>query len=257
MKPSFSEFQFAYGVTRELEGGPGWGVIDTPRIPTQKQEADFPADMVTRIKSGGVKLAPLFVQYKRSDWMKRSNASSWDQLKRLGYDLSDGYYRFQVYHEESKQHNKLVELASMQPFTFYVAPMFHEMDEYLSYVDGSLIQNTTFIQCGKLDKISTEDHRVTYTSQDSSGHMLSEPTRFSLRSAEELFNSDTLPQNASTFQRLRGEFDDIRELAATSENMFPSNYDAEDPFNWFAQQRQFLTTTLNTDVLFFAETGNL
>ena len=95
VSPSFSEFQFTYGLTRELEGPtPGIGLIDLPRIPTQNQEAKIPADMVSSLQDGTTKLAPLFIQYKRSEWMIRSNAGQWETLEKQGINLSDGYFRF-------------------------------------------------------------------------------------------------------------------------------------------------------------------
>jgi hypothetical protein len=244
-------------VTRELEGPSGWGLIDTPRIPTQNQEAELPADMVSAIRNGDVNIAPLFIQYKRSEWMKRSNAGEWDTLESIGHNLSDGYYRFKPYLGKNNQHNKLVELGKRQPLTFYASPIFHKNEEYLRYVNDSLLQHTAFIQCGNLNLIDYEDHYIVYTPYDQSGLMLSEPTTFNIQYGGGLLTSNNLAPASVKFETLRRKFKEIRELAVYDDEEYsltgswePSNYSSGDLMEWFRLQRQFLTSTIDTDVVF-------
>lgn len=264
MNPTFSEFQFTYGLTRELEGPTlGMGLIDLPRIPTQHQEAEIPADMISMIQDGTTRIAPLFIQYKRSEKMIRSNAGQWKKLKENhGMNLTDGYFRFRPYLGDTNQHNKLVALGQRQPLTYYVAPMFIDHDEYRRYAaNAELYEHAAFIQCGNLQYIDDDDHYVAYTPHDTQGVMFSEPTTFPIRSGVEgAFEVDELHNSLATFERLQDEFDTLRtnivhgfdqEKHEFTEYLDYMDSDATEPVAWMEQQQTFFRNTIGTDLLFF------
>lgn len=265
VSPTFSEFQFTYGLTRELEGPqPGTGLIDLPRIPTQNQEAELPADMVSSLRRGDARLAPLFIQYKRAEKMVRSNAGQWTKLENRGINLSEGYFRFRPYLGENEQHNKLVELGQRQPLVFYVAPMFIDHDEYREYASNEeLYDHTAFIQCANLQRIADEDHYITYTPMANRGVMCSEPMTFPVRTKDNsVFWPDEIGSGLTSFARLQDEFADLRrgiiygfdqEEQRKSEHLEPTAYDAEEPTVWMEQQQKFFRDTINSDLLFFTD----
>lgn len=265
VKPTFSEFQFAYGLTRELEGPrPGMGLIDVPVIPTQNLEADIPADMASRIRNGDIELAPLFIQYKRAEKMTRSYAREWDDLDRM-YGVDDHYFRFNVYLGDSDQHNKLVELGERQPLTFYVAPAFVEQDEYRRHaVNNRIFEHSAFIQCGELDTVPDEDHVVAWTFPDPDGIVLSEPTSITVRQGgEDAFDVEEIDETLRSFGDLRESFGDLRRDIAfgpdEEQDRFgadfigdPDDYDSGEPVEWMRTQKQFFMETADADLKFFS-----
>lgn len=265
VSPTFSEFQFTYGLTRELEGPrPGTGIIDLPRIPTQNQEAELPADMVSSLRVGDARLAPLFIQYKRAEKMVRSNAGQWKKLEKRGIDLSEGYFRFRPYLGKNEQHNKLVELGQCQPLVFYVAPMFIDHDEYREYAaNEELYDHAAFIQCGNLRRIADEDHYITYTPTANQGVMCSEAMTFPVRTKDDsVFRPDEIEGQLTSFDRLRDEFAGLRrsiiygfdrDEQPESEHLEPAAYDAGEPTVWMEQQQNFFRNTINSDLLFFTD----
>lgn len=267
VSPTFSEFQFTYGLTRELESPTsGLGLIDLPRIPTQNQEAEIPADMVSALQDGTAQLAPLFIQYKRSEKMIRSNAGQWTTLENRGIDLSNGYFRFRPYLGDNEQHNKLVVLGQRQPLVFYVAPQFISHDEYRHHAaNEELYENAAFIQCRDLRRINHEDHYITYTSEADRGVMCSEPETFPIRSSvDTVFSPGEIENHLSSLDTLRGEFKELRadmvygfdqELEPTLEYPDPDNYDAAEPTVWINRQQQFFREAINSDLLFFTDNG--
>ena len=102
VSPDFSEFQFAYGLTRELEESLGSNVVTPPVFPTQNQEEELGSDVIMGIKRGDYLLTPLFIQYKRSNRMIRSNANEWS-------DFNQEYFRFDIHN--ANQHNTLVDMV--------------------------------------------------------------------------------------------------------------------------------------------------
>lgn len=72
MKPSFSELQFAYGITREIEDGLVWGQVGIPTFPNLNQEANLGFDVAFNTN---VPAIPIFLQYKVPVKLTRKNAT--------------------------------------------------------------------------------------------------------------------------------------------------------------------------------------
>lgn len=168
MDPQFSEFQFTYGLTRELENK--YLHYGAPYIPTQSIENRFPIDV--KLPPNNTRVAPLLLQYKRSKGLTQANAGEWS-------DFQQEYYRFKIYPpEKSDQHNKLVELANAMDSVYYAAPGFYRNAEYRTHARNSqLAQNTAFILPESCPKIFPgESHSIAYTVSPPEGRFYSEPS---------------------------------------------------------------------------------
>lgn len=142
--------------------------------------------------------------------------------------------------------------------------MFIDHDEYRRHAaNEELYERTAFIQCGNLQKINSEDHYFTYTSEASRGLMCSEPMTFPVRSGlESAFTVDEVKGRLSSFDTLRGQFEGLRadivygfdqESGENLEHLNPADYDAEQPTIWMERQRKFFRDAINTDLLFFTD----
>lgn len=72
MRAGFSELQFAYGCTREIEDGCFFAGIGVPYFPSLVEEAKKGYDV-----KFPTLLAPIFLQYKVADEMVRQSAGEW------------------------------------------------------------------------------------------------------------------------------------------------------------------------------------
>jgi hypothetical protein len=132
MVPEISEFSFGYAVTTELIREYPIELVGAPMFPTQVQEG----------KKGGydVKLprrgAPLFLQFKRSDWMKRASAAQADLV-------GSPHYRMHLRPaRHSQQHSLLLTLEQSGEEVYYATPRFHlteELDRY--YLSAANLHN--------------------------------------------------------------------------------------------------------------------
>lgn len=208
MDPKFSEFQFTYGLTREIENQmPMAGV---PFLPTQHVENDFPIDV--GIPRAGGEFAPLFLQYKRANALTQANAREWD-------DFDEEYYRFKVYSpEKSDQHNKLVDLSEFFETVYYVSPAFYKQSEYRSLArNGQIHEESVIIDCSSCPKITDdESHSIAYTDSPARARFYSEPQQVDavqgFRNLIEVIDEETgsymeVGELHDTFESLHSELD--------------------------------------------------
>jgi hypothetical protein len=76
-----------------------------------------------------------------------------------------GYYRFPMHRlSHSDQHNRLRNLALLEPFVFYVSPRFYRLVEFNGYYRGAAVsQESVWIPVSSLPLISDNlQHHVTY-----------------------------------------------------------------------------------------------
>lgn len=170
METKFSEFQFAYSITREIEdqlvfSGLGLGM---PAIPNQRVEALFGYD----VKFKGP-IISLFLQYKLPVKLTRRNAKEWPEFNRE-------YFRISIYPDnESHQHNILCDIARQdrRNQVFYCAPAFTEELELYDYHNAHQVaQNSVFINCYELPQINgSDEHNICYAIDPEDAIMHSEP----------------------------------------------------------------------------------
>lgn len=245
VSPDFSEFQFAYGVTRELENSIGSGVIAPPTFPTQNKEKEIGADVVMKIRTGRVRLAPLFIQYKRSSRMIREYATEWS-------DFGQDYFRFDLH--TANQHNTLIEMGEKVGAACYVAPGFYKREEYVSnHRNGVLSENSVCIDVSRLPRISDDDHRIAYTVSPLRGIFYSEPERFDpLRNIYSLISRiEDNPNLFSDYDTLRGDFRELRTQLIERFNLqIEGSYESGNPADWVRNQQQFFFEVTGAQLAF-------
>ena len=137
MEPMFSEFSYGYALTQELATGKLGPIKGFPIFPSLRQEGR---------KGGGFDLemeyqygAPLFLQFKLSHYLYRTNALEWNIF-------GEPYYRIYLRPlRHSDQHNLLMVLESNNKDVYYVAPEFHTPDELSeAYMNKQVFDRSVF-----------------------------------------------------------------------------------------------------------------
>jgi hypothetical protein len=252
--PEFSEFQFTYGLTKEIENFWPKRVVGLPYFPTQNREAEIGSDVVIGIGNGNVLLEPLFLQYKRSERLLRSNATEWDEFR-------SPYYRFDIHSQN--QHNTLVRLGSSLGTAVYVAPGFHTSTEYKNYHESkTLAANSICFDCEDMSNVNNDDHRIVYTLS---------PLRAAFRSESEniaategirtlLTNMGGFENEFSTYDHLQRQFADMRiEISPDSDvnDEYIERDDTSNPIAWMRAQQQFFFESFGTVLLFVLQSDKV
>lgn len=166
MEPLFSEFSYGYAITKELSSGKFGGIVRAPRFPSLYEEGQTGGGYDVEIPFFGTSL---FLQYKLSHYLVRSNASEWDVYEEPYYRM---YLRPLMY---SDQHNLLLQLEKSHDQVYYVAPRFHlteELDHF--YISGLVAENSVFIQPSNIGVLDDDWHYITFLSSSQGGLLWSE-----------------------------------------------------------------------------------
>lgn len=251
--PEFSEFQFAYGMTRELEAG-HWSIrpSGTPFFPTQPREADLGYDV--RISDG---IWSVFIQYKRSKKLTRSNAREWGVY-------NGEYYRFRVETTDDpldpNQHERLVDLGQRYPRTYYAASQFLSWQDYVRYANTNQINShAALLLCRTAPTPHDgETHYICHRPIDSHGLFFSEtpePKQVDALMGYDALFADLLESGPEfeSFEEIEGDFRETRNHVVETGGLdiHPEEYYSEDPLEWMGHQQRFFYETLGTQLLFF------
>jgi hypothetical protein len=160
MDAEFSEFSYGFSITREITGGKFGSLSAAPVFPSQYAEG----------RSGGYDVGvplqgiPLFLQFKLSHHLERSNASEWDVF---GY----AYYRMYLRPlRHSDQHLLLTDLENQGKAVYYVAPRFHTVEELNNaYSTGRVLDKSAFFRPSDIDLGSPPDIDEHYVAFGESG----------------------------------------------------------------------------------------
>lgn len=159
MEPSFSEFSYGYAITSELVTGSFGPVVGAPVFPSLYAEGKKGGGYDVKIPYEGV---PLFLQFKLSHYLCRSNASEWDSYGKPYYRV----YLRPLRH--SDQHNLLIALEQYGNDVYYVAPEFHtvsELDDY--YSDHVVSDHSSFFSPLEIGELPDDDyHYLTFVTSD-------------------------------------------------------------------------------------------
>lgn len=121
----------------------------------------------------------LFVQYKRPEWLQRSNATEWPSW-------SMSYFRFTIDAKQQGLLEKILSAAAGRAAVVYAAPAFWESSELFSLArSGGIIDRSNIASAGML----TGHQRFTYTAPGSFGIAHSEPENIEGPSLETVLRS--------------------------------------------------------------------
>jgi hypothetical protein len=164
-----SEFSYGYAVTSELiNKNSSCGAA--PFFPSLRFEGGAGGGFDVVIEY--LHATPIFVQFKLSEKLKRSNASEY-------HLFNSGYFRFPIWSsKDSNQHKLLLELAKTYSRVYYVAPRFHSIDELNNhFLNRRVIENSIFVRPAEIGEIKdTNDHVFAFHTDPAKGrYFCSEP----------------------------------------------------------------------------------
>ncbi|MFA4939278.1 hypothetical protein [Brevundimonas sp.] len=157
MKPTISEFSYGFALTNELVG---WGdLAAAPVFPSLIEEGQAGGGYDVKLDRPGL---PLFLQFKRSDFMTRRSAREYRAVTRQGGTLAVPYYRFAVTEEVvSRQHEMLLDVAPN--FVFYAAPRFHRIEEInAAWSANAVASRSQFVAPQAIGPLSPGPHAVAF-----------------------------------------------------------------------------------------------
>jgi len=252
--PEFSEFQFAYSVTRELKHRIFSASTWVPHFPTQNQEGERGYDLNF---SNGV--SSLFLQYKRSKKLqdKRAKTEHWNAYR-------SEFFRFKVRtankRGDMEQHELLCRYADGGTPVYYVAPEFVDWMDYQRYAQNdTVIDNSVFIDCKTAPRpTDTDRHYICHHPADPVALFFSEePDRIrTVRGGQSLSAelAELEPQFTS-FQEARAEFQRLRtsliETLGVEEEVDPDSYAGDGKAEWIHNQQRFFHEVLGISLQFF------
>lgn len=164
MIPEISEFSYGFALTNELVG---W--LDLSAAPI------FPS-LLEEGKAGGgydVKLdhpaAPLYLQFKRSEYMRRRSAREYRSVRDQSGELAVPFYRFPITEAtKSDQHELLLALDAKPNHVFYAAPRFHRLTEINDAWRASAVASrSVFVAPSEIGTLDDERHTVAFDGSNS------------------------------------------------------------------------------------------
>ena len=140
MKAEFNEFSYGFAFLHGFVASHP-GLQSAPLLPSLQQEG----------KIGGFDVAldypgvPVFVQFKLSEALIRSNVAYWRQH-------GGPYYRFDVTNlKTSQQHNLLKRLCLTETHVYYAAPLFFQIPEFNgAYLTDDVANQSIWIPVAQL-----------------------------------------------------------------------------------------------------------
>jgi hypothetical protein len=249
LRPLFSEFSYGFGIAREIQLLADKNTRAYPIFPSLVNEKNLGWDVKFRFRG-----VSLFLQFKRSDYLKKNNAREWN-------NFNQPYYRFSVYSfKESPQHNCLVDLAARKPHVYYCAPLFHmDADFNKFYLRRRVLGESVWISTRGLPRIQgRQHHRISYT--PTHGIFQSEKIAIPILVAEEqvtrLLRSFDMRGGKSheeiSFDYLTSLWNSLREILAKNESAVPEmEFDHESPAELVSALRLVLRTNFGLEWLVF------
>jgi hypothetical protein len=168
MDARFSEFSYGFSLTQELVSEYSYLLTAAPTFPSLIEEGNTGGGYDVNIALSGF---PLFLQFKLSEYMMRSNAS---EASLLGVP----YYRFKLRPlKYSDQHKLLVDLEALGNFVYYVAPIFYEVaDLNTAFFSRNVTARSIFISPLDIGTLpDDEGHCVVFSASSSDAYFCSRP----------------------------------------------------------------------------------
>lgn len=175
MKSDISEFSYGYALTSEIVQKVAGVLAGAPVFPSLYQEGALGYDLELPLLG-----APLFLQFKLSDYMVRSTAEGADKVPTPHYRMNLRPLK------HSDQHQLLLDLNSNGHDVFYAAPEFHTARDLSdAYVNRNVIAQTAFWRPEDIGVLPDQDeHFVCFAVGASHGYLCSEPKRVERSTSE-------------------------------------------------------------------------
>lgn len=188
MKPNISETSYGYALTDELIHRQNMPINSAPIFPTLYQEGQNGGGYDLLLDRPGL---PLFLQFKLSDYLSRSNASEMNTF-------DNPYYRMYITkRNHSNQHQMLHELELNNDLNevFYTAPLFHEPEELNdAYLNGNVSNRSLWINPSQIGLLPDDEQHYVVFDSPTNWYMCSEAKKMDFNVTFEKM-TDELIQN--------------------------------------------------------------
>jgi hypothetical protein len=203
MKPRFSEFSYGFALAHEI------CVCyhhfhAAPELPSLSSEGDSGFDI-------RFPLFALFLQFKRSDYLRASNAK---QMAEMGAP----YYRAELWERSrSDQHKLLVELDHSGNTVLYACSAFHlPADLDRCFRSRATEANTAFFRPSDIGELpDDEPHCIAFEADKDFGVFFSEPKRVARQSLPEFLEPRMRKQEAVLAEDLLKKMIEIQKKVAS------------------------------------------
>lgn len=182
MKSQFSEFTYGFAITNELVKFLGSMVTSCPIFPSLLEEGRSGGGYDLNIDLTG---KPIFLQFKLSDYLERTNSSEWSLF-------NSAYYRFKLMPlSYSQQHNMLLDLERAGNDVYYSAPKFNtNLDLNNNYLTDSIINESIFITPLSIGTLPDDkEHKIVFQHDCRNVYLCSEPEKIEYIQGIDFVNS--------------------------------------------------------------------
>jgi hypothetical protein len=191
MKSQFSEFTYGYSLVEEISRSSRFSAV--PLFPSLIEEGRVGGYDVGLDING----MPLFLQFKRSDYLSRSNSKYYSYF-------SNPYYRFNLHAlRHSQQHNLLLHLERSGNPVFYVAPKFHKNTElHNNYFNSNIASNSIWVAPTAIGNLPDDkEHAICFNRTESQVYFCSKPK---LLEHSFKYNNDSIHTYFNRFKERQG-----------------------------------------------------
>ena len=168
MKPGFSEFSYGYAVTEDIVHSKG-PLKAAPSFPSLRSEGAQGGGFDVKLDLPGY---PLFLQFKLSDCM--IGPTAYEARQRL---FTTPFFRMHIRPQKrSRQHKLLLDLEATGKAVYYVAPAFHQEQEFnLAYTSRSILTKSVMISPAAIGQLPDDgNHHISFKNvQHRFGYLLS------------------------------------------------------------------------------------
>jgi hypothetical protein len=191
MRSGISEFSYGYAVTEALIYDNKTHLKAAPLFPSLIDEGKKGYDL--HLDRPG---QPLFLQFKLSDYM--SGRSNTNEIQRKLF--KGAFYRMHIRPKKSAggrhgsdQHQLLIDWESQGNEVYYVAPVFHELDEFnQAYLNRQILQKSIYIPPSNIGSLPDEkEHHIAFQ-VPGKAFRLSEPEEIASPLSFEIFSDQLL-----------------------------------------------------------------
>ncbi|WP_170335505.1 hypothetical protein [Ruegeria arenilitoris] len=159
MKSDISEFSYGFALTNELVG---WvNLRAAPIFPSLIEEGKPGGGYDVKLDAPGI---PLYIQFKRSDYMTRRSAKEYKAVRDVGGRLRIPYYRFPVTPASvSDQHEMLLDLDDGTNLVFYAAPRFYKPEEInAAWASSEVAHRSIFVTPRAIGTLDDMPHNIAF-----------------------------------------------------------------------------------------------
>lgn len=197
MQPTFSEFSYGYALTEELVRGALHPLSGYPMFPSLRKEGQPEGGYDVKLPLVG---APLYLQFKRSDFMVRAYAKYWEYFGAPFFRMYIMPTRY------SMQHELLIHLDLSGKAVYYVAPEFYTSDDLTEhYMNKAVLWHSALFMPSDIGHLpDDEKHCVAFDRGPTAYSCSKEPVQI-----KKLAGKSFAKSYRSTYQARRRRVDDV------------------------------------------------